>query len=46
VRFVEDQVLDLDDSDEGSLELDVGFDPMEAYIPQEPAIKAEGLYDR
>jgi hypothetical protein len=46
VRFVEDQVLDLDDSDEGSPELDVGFDPMEAYIPQEPAIEAEGLRDR
>lgn len=46
VRFVEDQVLDLDDSDEGPPELDVGFDPMEAYIPQEPAIEAEGLRDR
>ncbi|KFY82599.1 hypothetical protein V500_10440 [Pseudogymnoascus sp. VKM F-4518 (FW-2643)] len=46
VRFVEDQILDLpDDSDEGSPE-DVGFDPMEAYIPQEPAIEAEGLRDR
>ncbi|PQM43481.1 hypothetical protein VC83_09608 [Pseudogymnoascus destructans] len=42
VRFVESQILDLqgNDSDEGSPE-DVGFDPMGAYVPQEPAIEAE-----
>ena len=41
VRFVESQILDLQgDSDEGSPE-DVGFDPMGAYVPQEPAIEAE-----
>lgn len=42
VRFVESQILDLQggESDEGSPE-DVGFDPMGAYVSQEPAIEAE-----
>jgi hypothetical protein len=39
VKFVEDQRLDLVDSDEEPAE-DVGFDPMEAYLEQEPVIEA------